>query len=269
VKIGVVSFALFLSVFAQAQIKPSFLREYQQEVISKNRAVVFGIKTEAGRMIPLLPEVLEPTADGVVDFVSYLIIAPWLKVKYSKVYVLYSSSKIRETWEEAFSKYHVVDFFSATHGASVDSGEQFTFLYPSSLVSSRKPGQLRLAYTTSCYSQSFRLAVARFDAAAGVGHTGVSASPFVVYRIMRHWAEGDSLSIAIQKAWAKGKKILQTIAPRQVESTEPMVSFTQDLDLNRFNIQSVYSRRAEFQQDEFVIERKASQLITLHGRATL
>lgn len=215
-----------------------FLEAYQSS-IAKERASVFAIETAAGRMMGQHGSAGQ-TIEAVVDFVSYLIIAPWLESAYKKVFVLYPDSDYESVWRDALTLYPTIDYFSAVHGSTPTSGGQFRFALPLHRMNPL-PGQLRLVYTTACKSGSSKQFILDHDAGMTIGHAGYSMSPFIIYRLMRYWTEGASIEKAVSKAFARGRIIVDavnTVSPSVFDSdgTEPMIAFTPELPPSSLNI---------------------------------
>jgi len=217
-----------------------FISQAWPKVEVNDRAAVFVINTQVSDH----PER--------VDKLGKFMVSPWVNAKYDKVIWMLSGKwddhQIDNAWRELFTKYKVIDYFSYVH-----TGDEFDHFPSPEVLKLKRPGQLRLVYTTACYSEDSREFVENHGAAAAIGHKALSDSTLFSMSFVRKWVKGNTLKNSITKSYRRGKRLLKFLGPMELrehlftpkeekqkilEDSEMSVSFREDEALESMTIES-------------------------------
>lgn len=238
-----------------------FLKSYQT-VKSSQRGVLVPIDGDMDNAG------LSPTMDGLVNFTAMLMLAPWVKLSYSKaIFILGKETEddplVEEAWRELVEDYPVIDYFPFTHGGVDEYLARPLHKLP------KKEHQLRFVYTEGCHSGSAYHFIKEYNAAATAGHRSTSVSPLFAFSVVRAWALGHSAKKSIQKGWKSGKvnshlaNLLSAGAIKDmggwdsvddmINSSELMMAWTPDLEPHKIfiNRSAVVSREGTRNREIF------------------
>jgi len=182
--------------------KLTFLRSFQ-EVKRSQRAVVFAINSDAGRMLKLEATLPKEITNHITDYAAMFYIAPWVYARYGDVTWMlgknYSESELSQKWSGPIKNYAVIDYLSAVH-----SGDQFSYATPLDHLPLKK-NQLRFVYTSACKSESADEFILKYNAAVAVGHRALSFSPMFSFSLIRNWTYGNTVAESVNTAYQSGK----------------------------------------------------------------
>lgn len=261
--LGTVEFQNRASRAAYDEESGQFLRNYQKVKQSQRVAVV-----------PIDARI-DDAWNGLVNFASILMIAPWLNSKYVKVYWIIGEetnrfSLIYDQWKQAIEQSPVIDYFPFVH-AGVDSSNIKPVRYLP-----LKEHQLRYAYTSGCYSGSASRYIADYNAAIATGHRETSASPLFSFTIVRQWTYGKSIQEAVKIGWEAGKKRADDMSSFLVgeksslnywnsvedllHQSEPMISWTREMHPMHLTIEKSAVPARVVPEDRDVYQMTASEI---------